>query len=368
MSTSPTPPAEVDARRAARDAGLRYSTDSRPGIARRRRGHGFEYVDRDGATIRDPDALGRVRALAVPPAWTDVWICPDARGHLQATGRDARGRKQYRYHAAWRSIRDETKFERLALFGRRLPRIRRRVDRDLGRRGLPEERVLALVVALLERTLVRVGNEEYARENRSFGLTTLRDRHARIDASKVRFRFRSKHGKLVDVGLRDRRLARLVRRCQELPGQELFAYLDEDGEARTIDSDAVNRYIAAAGGGPFTAKDFRTWAGTVLAFRALCAAAPAAGIADGRRQVADAVRIVAGQLGNTPAVCRKSYIHPAVVDAYLEGTIGRAMLVAAEEAGEPPPPSDDAEAAAIIRLLARQARRERRRAREKAAA
>ena len=260
---------------AAREAGLRYSTDSRPGWTRHRAGRGFSYRDTDGSTIRDAETIARIRALAIPPAWTDVWICPWPNGHLQATGRDARGRKQYRYHARWRARRDTDKFDRMLAFAKALPRIRKRCDADLARRGLPREKVLAAVVRLLELTLIRVGNDEYARLNRSFGLTTLRDRHVRVERSAIRFRFRGKSGKQHEVGLRDRRLARVVRTCQELPGQELFQYVDEDGLVRDVTSDDVNDYLRQVGGGAFTAKDFRTWAGTVLAYRALRALQPA---------------------------------------------------------------------------------------------
>jgi DNA topoisomerase-1 len=254
----------VDPEATAEEAGLRYVSDAMPGIRRRRAGRGFTYAGTDGRRLTDRRVLARIRALAIPPAWTDVWICPIARGHLQATGRDARGRKQYRYHARWREVRDEAKYGRMVAFGQALPRIRRRVEADLALPGLPRERVLAAVVRLLEKTAVRVGNEEYARENRSFGLTTLRNRHAEVGTSRIRFRFRGKGGKETEVELNDRRLARIVARCQELPGQALFTYLDEDGEPRTVDSADVNEYLREISGEEFTAKDFRTWAGTVL--------------------------------------------------------------------------------------------------------
>ena len=262
-----TDPAAAAAAAAA--AGLRYVTDARPGITRKRAGRAFSYRDPQGRPIRDRRALARLRALAIPPAWTDVWICPDPRGHLQATGRDARGRKQYRYHREWRAIRDAHKFDRILIFARALPQIRARVDADLRRRGLPRERVLATVVRLLETTLIRVGNAEYARDNRSFGLTTLRRRHVEVDGSTIAFEFRGKSGKLHKVTTRDRRLARIVLACHELPGQELFQYLDEQGVRRDVDSADVNAYLQEISGEPFTAKDFRTWAGTVLASLAL---------------------------------------------------------------------------------------------------
>ena len=310
--------------------------------------------------MRDEATLDRIRRLAIPPAWTDVWICPDPRGHIQATGRDSRARKQYRYHARWRSVRDEAKFERTLAFARRLPRIRARVERDIGRPGLPRDKVLALVVRLLELTLIRVGNEEYAKANRSFGLTTMRDRHATIGGTRVRFRFRGKSGRTHEIGLRDRRLARLVRRCQELPGQELFQYLDDAGAAQDVSSEDVNEYLRRISGGSFTAKDFRTWEATVLAYRALGALEPAHAAPAARRNVNSAIGIVAERLGNTPAICRRSYVHPDVVDAYLEGSIGRAMLDAAEAGAEPPETPTRDEERAVIRLLERQLRRRRR--------
>lgn len=345
---------------AAEEAGLRWTGDDRPGIRRVRTRGRPRYVGPDGKRIEDEATLERIRRLAIPPAWTDVWICTDPRGHIQATGRDAKGRKQYRYHPRWRSVRDDAKFERTLAFARRLPRIRARVERDLERPGLPRDKVLALVVRLLELTLIRVGNDEYARANRSFGLTTLRDRHATVGGARVRFRFRGKSGRTHEIGLRDRRLARLVRRCQELPGQELFQYVDESGAVQDVSSDDVNEYLRQASGGPFTAKDFRTWEATVLAYRALGALEPARAATAARRNVNSAIGIVAERLGNTPAVCRRSYVHPGVVDAYLEGSIGRAMLEAAEEAPEPPETPTRDEELAVIRLLERQLRRRRR--------
>ena len=344
----------ADPRAAARDAGLRYTTDARPGIARRRSGTGFNYRDPEGRTIRDREVIGRVRALAIPPAWTDVWICPWPNGHLQASGRDARGRKQYRYHARWHQRRGTDKFDRILEFSEALPRLRRRCDEDLGRRGLPREKVLAAVVRLLELTLIRVGNDEYARLNRSFGLTTLRDRHARIEGSALRFRFRGKSGQSHEVGLRDRRLAALVRRCQELPGQELFQFVDDAGEVRDIASDDVNAYIREASGGDFTAKDFRTWAGTVLAYRALRALQPGEGEREAKRNVVEAIRQTADSLGNTPAVARGSYVHPAVLDAYLAGSIPGALVQAAEEQSTPPTAATPREEAAVRALLRQQ--------------
>jgi DNA topoisomerase I len=341
----------ADPRDVARQAGLRYSSDGDTGIRRVRHGKGFSYVGPDGKPVRDNETLARIRALAVPPAWTDVWICRFANGHIQATGRDVRGRKQHRYHARWRESRDESKFDRMVEFAGALGAIRDRTDADLGRPGLPREKVLAAVVRLLELTLIRVGNDEYARLNRSFGLTTLRDRHATITGPSIRFRFRGKSGQQHEVGLRDRRLASVVRRCQELPGQELFQYVDEDGTVRAVASDDVNDYLREISGGDFTAKDFRTWAGTVLAYRALRALEPADSATDARRKVVAAMRETAGWLGNTPAVARKSYVHPAVVEAYMDGRVGGALVEAAEEEQTPPPEATPEEEAVVVDLL-----------------
>ena len=326
-------------------AGLRHVTDSKPGIRRRRRGKGFRYLDPAGQPLRDPRERRRIEALAVPPAWTEVWICPLANGHLQATGRDARGRKQYRYHADWRAVRDETKFGRMVAFGEALPRLRARLDGDLAMPGLAREKVLAAVVKLLETTLIRVGNEEYARENDSFGLTTMRSRHVDIAGATLRFRFRGKSGKEREVAISDRRLARVVRACRELPGHELFQYVDESGERQAVDSADVNEYLRDVTGEDFTAKDFRTWGGTVLALAALRAAGairpagedceereeceereagPARGAhreREARRAIVEAVKRVADQLGNRPAICRKYYVHPAVIAAFLDGRL-----------------------------------------------
>jgi len=362
-ATRRRPAAPPDPRSSARAAGLRYSTDAQPGITRRRAGRGFTYRDPDDQQVRDRAELKRLKALAVPPAWTDVWICPDPLGHLQATGRDARGRKQYRYHTAWRAGRDEAKFERLLEIARVLPRIRRRCDHDLSRPGLSREKVLAAVVRLLELTLIRVGNEEYARLNRSFGLTTLKRRHANVEGSAIRFRFRGKSGQRHEVGLRDRRLAAIVRRCQELPGQELFAWVGDDDVPHDVTSDDVNDYLREISGIDMTAKDFRTWAGTVLAYRALRALEPVKNGRDARHNVVEAVRLTAGRLGNTPAVARQSYVHPAILEAYLDGAIGGALLEAAEEQRDPPPTPDPAEEAEVVRLLRARLRTERKQGR-----
>ena len=283
------------------------------------------YLDAEGARVREPETLARIKRLAIPPAWRDVWICSLPHGHLQASGRDARGRKQYRYHARWRVVRDETKYARMVAFAAVLPGLRRRVADDLERSGLAREKVLAAVVRLLETTLIRVGNEEYARANRSFGLTTLRTHHVDIDGATLTFEFRGKGGRKHRVDVNDRRLARLVGRCQDLPGQELFQYLDADGERRTVDSGDVNAYLREVTGADFTAKDFRTWAGTVLAAHALAHHEGFGSQAEAKRQVARAVERVARELGNTPAVCRKGYIHPAVIETYLEGDLVDAL-------------------------------------------
>jgi DNA topoisomerase-1 len=311
----------TDPLESARIAGLRYVSDEQPGIRRRRIGRGFAYVGPDGRRVRDREALARIRRLAIPPAWRDVWISPLAHGHLQAAGRDARGRKQYRYHPRWRAVRDESKYGRMLAFAAALPAIRARVEADLARPGLPREKVLATVVRLLETTLIRVGNQEYARDNGSFGLTTMRARHVDVHGSTLTFRFRGKGGRLHDVGLRDPRLARIVRRCQELPGQELFQYRDERGDLRALGSADVNDYLREASGGDFTAKDFRTWNGTVLCALALAALGPAEGASRVKRNVTQAIAAVASVLGNTPAISRKCYVHPAVLDAYRQGIV-----------------------------------------------
>ena len=315
--------AGIEPERSARAAGLRYVTDEQAGITRRRRGRGFQYLAPDGRTIADRAERARIDSLAIPPAWTDVWICASPKGHIQATGRDARGRKQYRYHPRWREVRDETKYHRLAAFARALPRIRRQVDRDLRRRALSRERVVATVVRLLDETTIRVGNDEYARENRSFGLTTLRDRHVDVRGDRLRFRFRGKSGRVHEVEVEDPRVARVVRRCEDLPGQDLFQYVNEDGEPVDVTSDDVNDYIRAAAGDEFTAKDFRTWTGTVLAAWTLDELGGTEGAP--KKQLVSAIEAVAEELGNTPAVCRACYVHPDVIDAHLDGTLRRGL-------------------------------------------
>jgi DNA topoisomerase I len=305
----------------AQSAGLRYVCDDRPGIRREMGPLGFKYIGADGKVIRKVAEVKRIRALAVPPAWTDVWICPDPRGHVQATGRDARGRKQYRYHPEWRTCRDETKYDRLQEFAAALPAIRARTAVDLARPGLPREKVLATVVQLLEKSLIRVGNVEYAKENKSFGLTTLRTKHVIVKGSTLRFEFRGKSGIRHSVDVNDRRLARIVKQCRDLPGQDLFQYVDDDGARCEVTSGDVNAYLKEMTGEDFTAKDFRTWAGTVLAMTALRELERAESQTKAKKNVVKAIEAVAGMLGNTRAVCRKSYIHPAVVDSYMDGSM-----------------------------------------------
>jgi DNA topoisomerase-1 len=325
-----TRPVDKDPTAAAKSAHLSYVADTMAGISRRSGGKQFRYVDADGKPVRDAATLARIRALAIPPAWTDVWICPRDNGHLQATGRDARRRKQYRYHARWRAVRDEAKYERMLSFGKALPLIRRHVDAALRQRGLPREKVLATIVYLLEVTMMRIGNEEYARENKSFGLTTLRERHVRVDGSEVEFRFRGKSGVFHTVKVADRRLARIIERSRELPGQELFQYEDDDGQLHAVDSADVNDYLRAITGEDYTAKDFRTWAGTVLAAMALQEFEKFDSAAQAKKNIVQAIEAVAKKLGNTPSICRKCYVHPAVIDAYLDGSIVKALKTRTE--------------------------------------
>src|SRR3954452_2148820 len=311
----------VDPVESAKAAGLRYVTDDEPGIRRKKRGKGFTYVDSQGRTVRDEKALERIRKLAIPPAWTDVWICSRPNGHLQATGRDARGRKQDRYHAEWREVRDESKFGRLIAFGEALPKIRERLEQDMSQRGLGREKVLATVVKLLETTLIRVGNKEYVKQNNSFGLTTLRDQHVDVDGATLRFEFRGKSGKEHSVEVHDRRLARIVKQCRDVPGQKLFQYLDETGARQSVSSEDVNDYLRQATGEDFSAKDFRTWGGTVLALSALLELGPCESEKEASRAVVEAVKRVSSSLGNRPAICRKFYVHPLVIESYLEGKL-----------------------------------------------
>ncbi len=312
-------------REAARFARLRYVSDGERGYARRRRGKAFTYVRPDGKVLRDPATLGRIRSMAIPPAWQDVWICPAPNGHLQATGRDARGRKQYRYHPRWREAQDQHKYERIVAFAKTLPKIRRAVARHLRKRGLPREKVLAAAVKLLETTLIRVGNDEYARDNRSYGLTTMQDEHVKIRGATIRFDFRGKHGVEHEIDLEDRRLAQIVYACRDLPGQELFQYVDEAGEVRDVGSGDVNDYIRQISGDNFTAKDFRTWAGTALAAQALQEFQDFDSKAAAKRNITKAIEQVAERLGNTQAICRKCYVHPGIIDAYMDRSLVKTL-------------------------------------------
>jgi DNA topoisomerase I len=344
----PSPEIISDPIESAQAAGLRYVSDTQPGIRRKKAGKGFTYVGADGKPIRDPKELNRIRSLAIPPAYSDVWICPNPNGHIQATGRDARGRKQYRYHPKWREVRDETKFGRMLAFSEALPKIRQQVERDLNRQGLPREKVLATVVRLLECTCIRVGNDEYAKSNRSYGLTTLQDRHVEISGSSLRFEFRGKSGKTHSVNLNDRRLARIVQRCQALPGEDLFQYVDDDGVRQTVGSGDVNDYIREISGQEFTAKDFRTWAGTLLAVAALSEVGAFSTQRQAKSNVLRAIDRVAEQLNNTRAVCRKYYVHPAVFETYLGGTMADALQNGAKEGAKSELADEEA---SVVRLL-----------------
>jgi Topoisomerase IB len=306
---------------AAEEAGLRYVSENQPGYTRKAKNDGFEYLDTEGKAVRDEQRLLRIKQLAIPPAWTDVWISPSVNGHIQATGRDARNRKQYIYHERWREIRDENKYERIVSFGKTLPKIRRSVSKDLSLPGLPRNKVLAAIVQLLELSFIRVGNEEYARENKSFGLTTMQDRHVDVKGSKMRFRFRGKSGIKHDVDITDRRIAKIILKLQDLPGQELFQYIDENEDVCDITSQDVNDYLREITGEDFTAKDFRTWAGTVMAAIALTVAGDFETKKQAKTNIKNAIRAVAKILRNTPAICRKCYIHPAVLEAYLNGNL-----------------------------------------------
>ena len=319
---------------AAEGAGLRYVSDDRPGYTRKAKGDDFEWFDMDGKPIRDEQRLLRIKPLAIPPAWTEVWVSPSVNGHVQATGRDARGRKQYVYHERWREVRDENKYDRIVSFGRALPRIRQRVAQDLKLRGLPREKVLATVVQLLERTFIRIGNEEYARENKSFGLTTMKDRHVEVKGSKLRFRFRGKSGREHEVDVTDRHIAKIISKLQDLPGQDLFQYVDDEGEVRDVSSQDVNEYLREITGEDFSAKDFRTWAGTVLTGLALAAQEKFETKKQAKANIKTAISAVAKILGNTPAICRKCYVHPAVLENYLDQKSIEGLKQITEEALE----------------------------------
>ena len=354
------PDLHADPAASARAAGLRHVTDTKPGFTRKPKRAGakagnrsvaFNYYDADGRLVRDRAQVARIDALAIPPAYTDVWICPDPAGHLQATGRDARGRKQYRYHPDWRAIRDDNKYERMMAFAADLPGIRRRVDADLSRPGLPREKVLAAVVRLLETTLIRVGNDEYAKSNQSFGLTTMQDEHVKLGKKSIRFEFRGKSGVSHEIDLADARLARIVARCRDLPGQELFQYLGDDGAPRDVDSADVNAYLQEVAGRDYTAKDFRTWAGTVLASLALQEFEAFDSATQAKKNVVAAIEHVAERLGNTPSVCRKCYIHPEVLLAYLDGSMLATLRQKAEAEISDGLGSLRPEEAAVVALL-----------------
>lgn len=335
----------------AKDAGLRYVHDSMPGIHRQRAGDGFRYVGVDGRPVEDERVLARINALVIPPAWTDVWIAPTSRGHIQATGRDEKRRKQYRYHPRWREVRDEAKYSRMIAFAEALPGLRAQVQEDLALPGLQRDKVLATVVRLLDETNIRIGNEEYARENKSFGLTTLRNKHVEVSGSTLRFAFRGKSGKQHVVEVQDRRVARIVKRCQELPGHELFQYLDDDGAQQTVESTDINAYLRRVTGQEFTAKDFRTWAGTVVAASTLRELGGYASETQAKRNVVEAVKAASDKLGNTPTICRKCYVHPAVIDTYMNGALLTAALGRSERRLTDGPNGLDADEAVVLALL-----------------
>ncbi|WP_207481077.1 DNA topoisomerase IB [Arenibaculum pallidiluteum] len=352
MTAIPAVPTEV--LDAAKEARLRYVDDRRPGIRRRARGKGFVYEMQDGSTVRDPAILERIAGLVIPPAWTDVWICTVPNGHVQATGRDAKGRKQYLYHPRWREVRDSHKFERVVGFVDALPTLRTQVEADLALRGLPRDKVIALIIELMGRTLIRIGNRQYAVANGSYGLTTLRDEHVEAERGRLVFDFVGKHGKEHRIELRSPRLARLVRKVQDLPGHELFQFVDEDGSRHTVESADVNEYLRRVTGEEYTAKDFRTWGATVAAAAELCALPPAALKTEAKRNVSAVIKNVARRLGNTPALCRKAYVHPVVPSSYLDGTLveGLATCRAALEGACPPKLDlDEAAVAAYLRSV-----------------
>ncbi|HYS94959.1 MAG TPA: DNA topoisomerase IB [Chthoniobacterales bacterium] len=341
----------ADAIDAAEEAGLRYVSDDRPGYTRKAKGEDFDWLDADGEPIRDEQRLLRIKRLAIPPAWTEVWVSPLANGHIQATGRDARGRKQYVYHDRWREVRDENKYDRIISFGKTLPKIRRRIARDLKLPGLPRNKVLATVVQLLERTFIRIGNEEYARENKSFGLTTMKDRHVEIKGAKLRFRFRGKSGREHEVDVTDGRIANIISKLQDLPGQDLFQYVDHEGKVRDITSQDVNEYLREITGEDFSAKDFRTWAGTVLTAIALNAQEQFETPKQAKSNINTAIKAVAKILGNTPAICRKCYVHPAVLENYLDQKSIDGLKQTTEDALEKEDVDPRSSEAAILKFL-----------------
>ena len=358
-------PPSADPMESAKAAGLIYVSHEKPGIRRRRAGSGFTYTDELGKTIQGAELLARIRALVIPPAWEEVWICPSPRGHIQAVGIDAKGRRQYRYHEKFREVRNANKYGHMLRFVKALPKIRRRAARDLRKKGMPREKVLAAVVKLLETTLIRVGNDEYAQQNNSYGLTTIHNNHAKIRGSTIEFRFRGKSGVKHAIALTEPRLAKLVRKCQDLPGEELFAYLDEEGDAHDIKSEDVNQYLKEITGEDFTAKDFRTWAGTVLAAQALQEFERVDSQAARKKNVVQAVESVARRLGNTKAVCRKCYIHPQIIESYMEGSLIEHLHEEAEKLLKPLHHLRPEEAAVLVLLTRRLAAEEKHRKKSK---
>ncbi len=348
----------VDPRDAAETVGLLYVSDEEPGIRRRKSGKGFTYLRPDGKKVEDEATLKRIRSLAIPPAYTEVWICAKANGHIQATGRDAKGRKQYRYHPAFREVRESTKYERMLEFAQGLPAIRKTIDEHMSLRGLAREKVLATVVHLLENTLIRVGNEDYAKQNKSYGLTTLRDPHVKVNGGELRFQFKGKSGKTWKLQVKDRRVARIVKACQDLPGQDLFQYLDDDGERQSITSSDVNAYLKEITGRDITAKDFRTWAGTVLATLALSEFEQFDSEAKAKKNIRTAIEEVAARLGNTPTICRKCYVHPEVFSCYLDGDLLIEIKNKVETELREDLPSLRPEEAAVLTLLQERLSRE----------
>lgn len=346
----------LDPVESAKAAGLRYISDVKPGIARKRWRGKFRYLQPDGTIVKDDETLARIKSLVIPPAWEDVWICPNPKGHLQATGRDARGRKQSRYHPRWREVRDETKYERMMAFGTVLPIIRGRVEQDLAKPGLPREKILATIVRLMETTLIRVGNVEYARQNQSYGLTTMRGKHVHVDGGTVTFKFQGKSGVKHTIDINDRRLARIVQRCHDIPGYELFQYVDSDGAHHTVDSADVNEYLRDTTDQHFTAKDFRTWAGTVLACTMLDELEAFESETQAKKNVVEVIKAVAARLGNTPSVCRKCYVHPVVLDSYMSGAMIKRVKEVVEAAEEESAASTELrrEEAALLKLMQRQ--------------
>lgn len=347
-----------DKREAAEAAGLRYVDEDEKGYTRKKAGRGFAFYDTTGKLIRNPATIKRIRSLAIPPAYTDVWICRDASGHIQATGRDDKGRKQYRYHPKWSEVRDSAKYEHMLEFAEALPTIRSKIDEHMRLRNLSRNKVLAVVVHLLETTLIRVGNEDYVKTNKSFGLTTLRNRHVEVDGGALKFEFKGKSGKTWKLKLRDRRVAKVVKQCQELPGQNLFQYIDDDGERQTVTSSDVNEYLREISGAQITAKDFRTWAGTVLAAIALSEFEAVDSAARAKRNIKQAIERVAARLGNTPTICRKCYVHPEVVQSYLDGQLIEAVKREIDEELREDLAQLEPEEAALLALLRKRLGRE----------